>query len=619
MNRQRLKILLIEDNPDDAELLQEILSESAVGQWEVVNVERLSAALQCLSESAFDVVLSDISLPDAKGLETVIRIHEAAPEVPLLVLTGLDDEALGLEALRRGAQDYLVKDQINQSLLVRAIRYAIERTQTQKQLSESEQRFRAIFNQTFQFMALLSPEGKILEANQTILDWLEKSKAEVTNCPLEETQWWSRSPQVQARLKNAIAAAAAGRFVRMEVEQVETNDIVSAVDFSIKPVINEGRVLLLIAEGRDISDRLSIEKSLRRQVAAVEAATDGIAIFNQDSEYIYLNDAYLQLYGYSDATTLIGKTWRELSSLEENQQFEQNTFPLLWENGQWRGEAIGKKRDGTTFPAEIGLTLIDQDGFICVCRDITQRKQAETEVLKALAQEKELNQLKSDFVSMLSHDFRNPLATIRSSAELLEHYGHKSTAEKKHLYFDRIKTSIKNMTALLDEVLLISSAEAGKLRCQPAPLDLEKFCYELLEELQVSAGEHYQLMFVPPPNNVDKPALPCFDESLLRHIFGNLLSNAIKYSPQGGRICWQLTYEKGGAIFQVQDAGIGIPPSEKSRLFESFHRASNVGKIPGTGLGLAIVKKCVDVHGGLIEFESTPGVGTTFTVVLPLG
>jgi PAS domain S-box-containing protein len=243
-----------------------------------------------------------------------------------------------------------------------------------------------------------------------------------------------------------------------------------------------------------------------------------------------------------------------------------------------------------------------------------QRKRAEEEVRNALAKEKELNELKSRFISMTSHEFRTPLSTILFSAGLLETYGYKWADEKKITHLQRIQNAVHRMTRMLDDVLLIGKAEAGKLEFHPAPLDLESFCQELVGEMQLTAGSKYAIAFVA------KGECPqaCMDEKLLHHILTNLLSNAIKYSPNGGRIECELSCEKNKAIFRIKDQGIGIPAEDQPRLFETFHRATNVGTIPGTGLGLAIIKNFIDLHGGEIMLESRVGVGTTFIVNLPL-
>ena len=245
---------------------------------------------------------------------------------------------------------------------------------------------------------------------------------------------------------------------------------------------------------------------------------------------------------------------------------------------------------------------------------IIQRKQAEEEVCKALEQEKQLNELKSRFISMTSHEFRTPLSTILFSAELLENYGQKWSEEKKSEHLQRIQISVERMTQLLEDILLLGKAEAGKLEYKAEKLNLDKFCSDLVEELQLGIGNKHAITFI----KQGQCTTTCMDEKLLRQILSNLLSNAIKYSPKGSTVGFEASCQNGEVIFQIRDQGIGIPLEDQQRLFESFHRANNVGTIPGTGLGLAIVKKSVDLHGGQITVDSKVGVGTTFTVRLPL-
>lgn len=260
------------------------------------------------------------------------------------------------------------------------------------------------------------------------------------------------------------------------------------------------------------------------------------------------------------------------------------------------------------------LTKQLQKQNIHLQQEISNKERAEAEARNALLKEKELGELKSRFVSMASHEIRTPLATISLSAGFLQDYGDKCTEEKKQAHMHRIQLAVNRMTQMLDEVLLIGKADSGKLELKRAPMELQAFCQELVAEMQIAASPSHTLFFA--SRGQCPPA--CLDEKLLRHILTNLLSNAIKYSPKGGTVFCELSLDYERAIFQIKDQGIGIPLEDIPRLFETFHRAKNVGTIPGTGLGLAIVKRYVDLHSGEITVDSQVGVGTTFTVTLPL-
>jgi len=244
-----------------------------------------------------------------------------------------------------------------------------------------------------------------------------------------------------------------------------------------------------------------------------------------------------------------------------------------------------------------------------------RRHLAEAATRIALEKEKELSELKSRFWMMVAHEFRNPLTAILGSAQLLENHSHELGEVKRREYFYLIQTSVDSMNQLLTEVLSFGKAERGKLEFSPAPLDLKRFCEDLIEEMQFSiSSQNHRIIFRQQGDCTEA----CLDDKLLRHVFRNLLSNAIKYSPQGGDIYFELICQDGEAIFKVKDNGIGIPAVDQPLLFESFHRSANVGGIPGYGLGLTMVKKCLDLQQGQIRVDSEVGIGTIFTVRLPL-
>lgn len=242
------------------------------------------------------------------------------------------------------------------------------------------------------------------------------------------------------------------------------------------------------------------------------------------------------------------------------------------------------------------------------------KHQRDRQTQEAMAKEKQLNLLKSQMISMAYHDFRIPLTVILSSSQLIRQYSQKWPEEKKKKHFDRVESSVKNMTELLDEVLLYSYAESGKIPFNPTLLNLDYFCGALAEELQDGMGKQHKLSTKGDRNCSEA----CMDNKLLRRILTNLLSNAIKYSPEGSTVEFSWSCQGENVIFRVKDSGIGIPPEEQEHLFEPFRRFSNVGDIKGTGLGLATVKKYVDLHGGQISINSEVNVGTTFTIILPL-
>jgi len=246
--------------------------------------------------------------------------------------------------------------------------------------------------------------------------------------------------------------------------------------------------------------------------------------------------------------------------------------------------------------------------------EVTECHQLEFAIRTNLEKEQEILSRKADFIAKAYHDFRTPLATILIASDLLKSFGERFTDEQKLKQINNIQASVQKMTQLVEDVLLICQGQAGRIELHRIPLQLESFCQEILEEVEIAFSKEHTFTL----NSPQALPLIALDEKLLRQMLINLLSNAIKYSPNGGNIQINLGCESERAILQIKDEGIGIPVSDQKDLFEFFHRASNVGNIPGTGLGMAIVKNAVDLHGGTINLESQLGIGTTFTVYLPI-
>mgnify|MGYP002720386545 FL=1 len=268
---------------------------------------------------------------------------------------------------------------------------------------------------------------------------------------------------------------------------------------------------------------------------------------------------------------------------------------------------------------ELSAVLIEwgqRDATLLFVVDATARMQAEESQRQALQQQIALNDLKARFITMASHEFRTPLATIHGSVELLQHYEDRMPADKKQQTLQRIDDAVERMTHMLENVLVIGRTDAGRLEFKPRALSVAAFCNGLVDELRSAMARQLaqlelQISLPPPEQHY------WLDDTLIRNIVGNLLSNAIKYSPHGGTVCLRVEDQGDTLLFTVSDQGIGIPEADQDQLFVSFHRASNVGAIAGTGLGLPIVKEAVSCHAGSIAVESAEGLGSTFRVVLP--
>lgn len=269
---------------------------------------------------------------------------------------------------------------------------------------------------------------------------------------------------------------------------------------------------------------------------------------------------------------------------------------------------------------QLNKTLELQNQQLIELKNELENRVAErtAELSQALEKEKELNQLKSRFITMASHEFRTPLAIISSSSGILQNFSDRLSEKRKQEHLETIQNTIKHIIQVLDDVLMINQAEAEKIEVKLEPLDIIKFCRHLKEEIEASFRSHEIDFYIDLGDEIfNNYQLVMIDKKLLRQIITNLLTNAIKYSPDHNLVNFSLSRKDNQLIFKISDYGIGIPPSDQVHLFEYFQRGSNVGTLPGTGLGLSIVKKCVDLHEGEITLDSELGKGTVFTVILP--
>jgi signal transduction histidine kinase len=282
-----------------------------------------------------------------------------------------------------------------------------------------------------------------------------------------------------------------------------------------------------------------------------------------------------------------------------------------------RVEVLAQRRDGIQFEADVAVAPILENervlGIICSLRDISDTKRMERELRKALEQERELNAMKSRFVSAASHEFRTPLATIMTATELIKNYASRMTEEQRNDKINRIQEQIYWLIQLLDDLLIINKVDTGKIQFNPISMDIVPFCQKLLDEARTQ--DHYGHVFELSVNGNETQILG--DETLLTYALNNLLSNAVKFSPPGSPIRLEIECGQQETSLRIRDRGMGISQEDQKSLFNVFHRAANAAHIPGTGLGLTIAKQCVDMHSGRILIESTIGVGSTFTITLP--
>lgn len=396
-----------------------------------------------------------------------------------------------------------------------------------------------------------------------------------------------------------------------------------------------------------------------------QSMSEGIVIVQEDGVIVAVNPVAERMFGYA-ATVMVGMKLESLlpqrlrdRHLGYRKAFNAHPEPRRMGVGR---DLTALRKDGKEFPVEISLSFTKVESKILVMafisdislrkgaedalkrseeqlivyaaelekkvfertetldktvenlkREVTERKRAEEEAQNALERERELNELKSKFVSIASHEFRTPLSTVMSSASLVQQYHEKGDDERVKKHIQRIRSSVDHLTSILNDFLSLGKLEEGKIEISREVIRLEEFFEEIKEELRPILKKGQQLKTT---CQADPPTFSC-DTRIMRNILFNLISNASKYSDPEKSIYVSCKSAKNTMVFEIRDEGIGIPLQDQKHMFDRFFRASNAGNVQGTGLGLNIVKRYLDLLDGEIEFESKPGEGTTFIFTLP--
>lgn len=564
--------------------------------------------------------LLSMSVPD-------IDPNVSLADAPILWQQLKQNGSVSFESRQRRKDNTLFPVEVNSSYLefngtecvCCFIRDISDRLAATEKLQRSEALLRKVLDTLPVGVWISDANGNILQANPVGQQIWAGAKYIGIEQFGEYKGWWADSgKRIEASEWGIARAITKGETSLNEVIEIECFDGThKTILNSAAPMRNEQQEIIgAICVNKDISKSRQTQEALRvsEERFRIALKNSPIIVFNQDTDlrYTWIYNPTLGL----TAEEIAGKLDSELFPPEDAQRLKAIKNRVLTTGVGTREETF------TTINGEVryfDLTvepLFNQAreivGITCAAMDITEKKQAE-ETRSALEAEKELRRLQLRFFSMASHEFRTPLGAILGSAQILESCTKEWPESKKLKNLHRIKGCAKHLTQLLDDILTINRAETGKLEFNPRPLELEKFCHQLVEEMKLTTGAKNLITFVS-QGQCPKASL---DEKLLRSTLTNLLSNACKYSPQGGEVHLGLTYEQKAITFKIQDQGIGIPLEDQKHLFELFHRGKNIENIPGTGLGLSIVKKCLDLQGGKISLNSEVGVGTTVTVTIP--
>jgi PAS domain S-box-containing protein len=603
---------IVEANPSWLRLLGYSSLEDVIGK----RPPERSASIQPSGERAEVLVKKHIADALASGStqhEWMMLRHDGAELAVEVFLTRI--ELGGRRLLQAVFNDITVRKQAEAEL-----------RESEARLRESEERFRTAFRLSpLNITILRFSDATFVEANDAFVRWLGLDRDRIIGHDSRELDIWL-NPEDREKFLAELRRNGSLRDVEccLRSRRGTVHTLLQSAD-----IIEINREPHMLVVGLDITQRKQAEAELRESEARLRESEERFSkafranpvqlsiMRASDKKFIEVNDALVQWLGL-DRDRILGRDSVELGmwvNLDDRVKFWAD---FERSNGSLREievQACSRQR-GTVHTLLLSAESIEinrEPHLLIFAIDITQRKQAEAELLRTLAREKELGQLRSKFVAMVSHEFRTPLGIIQSSAEILQDYLEQLKPSEREDHLRSIRHNTRRMAAIMEEALLIGSFDAGKMEFRPAAVELRKFLQGLVDEILSTTGGRcpIELSFSETLTEIQA------DERLLRHIFTNLLTNAVKYSDAGSRVRFEIAPAGVDIVFAIRDRGVGIPEADREWLFNAFHRGHNVDDRPGTGLGLVIVKRCVDLHGGKIKVDSKLGEGTVVTVRLP--
>ncbi|MBE9180318.1 PAS domain S-box protein [Oculatella sp. LEGE 06141] len=622
MSDSVIKILLIEDNLGDARLLQETLAEADIAHFNLTHVEWLSQGIKRLDQEAFDVVLLDLSLPDSQGLETFRKAQHQVTALPIIVLTGLNDEELAAMALQAGAQDYLVKGQFSGDLLARSIRYAIERKRAEEAL-----RTAATENLLLAQAINSASDGIIItDPNQpdNPIIYLNSAVTRITGYGSEEAIGRNcRFLQGKGTDLHTVASISQAIADRRELKTTLLNYRKDGQPFwnelKISPVFSDdGELLYFIGTQTDVTEVRRAEQKIREQAALLDIATDAILVQDLDNRILYWNKGAERLYGWKSEEAIDRQTGRLI--YKQPSPHDAEIWEALLAKGVWQGDLNQVTQSGAEITVESRWTLVrDETGIphsvLIVSTDITEKKQLEAQFLRA----QRLESL-GTLAGGIAHDLNNMLSPILMAVQLLEL---KTTDPQSQQWLNTLETSAKRAAELVKQVLSF----ARGLGSERVLLHLDRVVPEVEQIVRETFPKSIEI-------KTSEMAAGIWsvlgDATQLHQVLMNLCVNARDAMPRGGVL--QITTENllvdenyarmnisanvgPYVVITVSDTGTGIDPETLDRVFEPFFTTKEVGK--GTGLGLSTVIGIVKDHGGFVTVYSEVGKGTQFKVCLP--
>ena len=659
MPKAAIRVLLIEDNPGDFRLVQANLAQAAPGAFLVTHADRLAEALARIDTERFDVVLSDLTLPDSDRIATATAIIAHAPNLPLVALTGSHDDALGEAVIQRGAQDYLIKNEASGPLIARTLRYAIERKSLElalrdanaaledrvaertAELQESLGSLRALTDTAADAIVTTDASGTILSWNPAAARMFGYGEAEALGQPLCILMPERYREGHEAGMKRVSGGGEARVIGHTADLHGLTRD---GREFPLELALSSwsgANGIMFAGIMRDSTQRKAAEDSLRKLSLAVEQSADSVVITNVAAEIEYVNHAFVEATGYR-LDEGKGKNPRLLHSGHTPRETYTDMWQTLTRGQPWKGEFHNRRKDGSEYIERAIITPLRQaDGrvshYVAVKEDVTERKQLDreldahrhhledmvalrTEELgKARRQADAANLAKSAFVANMSHEIRTPMNAIIGLTHLIKRAG----ASPEQLdRLAKIDAAAAHLLSIINDILDISKIEAGRLQLESTDFHLSAILdniHSLISEQAKAKGLAIE---------VDADAVPLWlrgDPTRLRQAMLNYASNAVKFTERGSiALRAKLLDQNADELrvrFEVEDSGMGIAPDKLPQLFQAFEQAdtSTTRKYGGTGLGLAITRRLATLMGGEAGADSTPGKGSVFWLTVKLG
>jgi PAS domain S-box-containing protein len=616
-----MHVLLIEDNEDDACLIGETLTERKAADIELEWVDRLGSGLTRLAEDKIDVVLLDLSLPDSHGLETLDKVQRETPDVPVIVLTHLDDEAMAVQAVRRGAQDYLVKGRSDGYGLARAIQYAIERKGSEKAVRDSEARLRAIIDTALDALIGMNAMGMITEWNpraEVIFGW---SRGEAIGQKLADLIIPPRYREAHERGLRHFLRTGEGPVLNrcVELTGLRRDGTEFPVELSISP-LKRGESYVFNAFLSDITERKRAEEIRVRLASIVESSEDAIISKTLDGVVTSWNRAAERTFGYT-ADEAIGKPIGFLIPQDRLEEESQLIERVKQGEHVTHFETVRRRKDGKEINIALTISPIEDGagtiiGFSKIARDITEQKGLEAQLRQSQKMEG-VGQLAGG----IAHDFNNLLTVINSySAMVLGELDFSNPFARNGI--EQIKEAGHRAASLTRQLLMFSRQQV----LEPKVLDLNEVVSNIGKLLRRLIGEDItQVLCLHPALGRVK-----IDPGQMEQIIMNLAVNARDAMPCGGQLTIETenveldnAYARKHALVQpgpyvmlaVSDTGCGMDADTQARIFEPFFTTKGLGN--GTGLGLATVDGIVKQSGGNVWVYSELGKGTTLKIYLP--